>query len=135
MKEESKGENLSLLSELIKLAKADNDVREIEFKFLLTLAAQLGVTKEEFIKLFEQYIEFLPPKLEGDRIVQFHRLVLLMNIDGNSDPREIQYVKQAGIRMGLHPMATDKVLEEMQNYPNKVLPTERLIQIFKLFHN
>lgn len=135
MEDKNKKENLSLLSELIKLAKAENDVREMEFQFLLTIASQIGVTKDEFKKLFEQYIEFLPPKLEGDRIVQFHRLVLLMNIDNETSPSELQYIREAGIRMGLNPMATEKVLEEMNNYPNKVIPTERLIEIFKLFHN
>lgn len=135
MEDKNKKENLSLISELIKLAKAENDVREMEFQFLLTIASQIGVTKDEFKKLFEQYIEFLPPKLEGDRIVQFHRLVLLMNVDNETSPSELQYIREAGIRMGLNPMATEKVLEEMNLYPNKVVPTERLIEIFKLFHN
>ena len=136
MKEDKgKKENLSLISELIKLAKVDNDVRAMEFQFLLSIASQIGVTKEEFKKLFEQYIEFLPPKLEGDRIVQFHRLVLLMNVDSETNPSEIQYIKEAGMRMGLNPLAIKKVLAEMNNYPNKVIPTERLIEIFKLYHN
>lgn len=135
MEDKNKKENLSLISELIKLAKAENDIREMEFQFLLTIASQIGVTKDEFKKLFEQYIEFLPPKLEGDRIVQFHRLVLLMNVDNKTSPSELQYIREAGIRMGLNPMATEKVLEEMNLYPNKVVPTERLIEIFKLFHN
>lgn len=133
--ENKKKENESLLSELIKLAKADNDVRDIEFKFLLSIASQIGVTKDEFKILFEQYIKFMPPKLEVDRIVQFHRLVLLMNVDLETSHLEISYIKKAGIRMGLNPMATDKVLKEMNNYPNKVVPTERLFEIFQLFHN
>ena len=135
MEDKGKKENLSLISELIKLAKVDNDVRAMEFQFLLTIASQIGVTKEEFKKLFEQYIEFLPPKLEGDRIVQFHRLVLLMNVDNETSPSEVQYIREAGMRMGLNPMAISKVLEEMDNYPNKVIPTDRLIEIFKLYHN
>ncbi len=135
MQNDPNKENLSLLSELIKLAKAENDVRDVEFKFLLEIASQIGVTKDEFIQLFEQYIEFLPPKLESDRIVQFHRLVLLMNVDNETSEKEILYIREAGIRMGLNPMATDKVLTEMNNHPNKVVPTEKLIEIFKLFHN
>lgn len=135
MKNDPNKENLSLISELIKLANTDNDVRDIEFQFLLTIASQIGVTKDDFKTLFEQYIKFMPPKLEGDRIVQFHRLVLLMNVDQDTSPSELRYIREAGIRMGLNPMATDKVLEEMNIYPNKVIPTEKLIEIFKLFHN
>lgn len=137
MSEENKENNInkSLLSELIKVAKADNDVRDIEFQFLLAIASQIGVTKDDFKILFEQYIKFMPPKLEADRIVQFHRLVLLMNVDLETSHLEIRYIKEAGIRMGLNPMATDKVLSEMNNYPNKVVPPQRLIEIFQLFHN
>lgn len=135
MQNDPKKVNLSLISELIKLAKVENDVRDIEFNFLLTIASQIGVTKDDFKTLFEQYIKFMPPKLEGERIVQFHRLVLLMNVDMETSPNELIYIRETGIRMGLNPMATDKVLEEMNNYPNKVIPTEKLIDIFKLFHN
>jgi uncharacterized tellurite resistance protein B-like protein len=135
MEENKNNERLSLLKELIKLAKADEDVREIEFEFLLILAQQMGVTKEEFIKLFEQYIEFHPPKLEYERIIQFQRLILVMNVDQNMAQDELDYVRELGIRMGLHPAATDEILKVMYNYENKVIPPEKLIEIFKTFHN
>ena len=127
--------NKSLLAELIKVAQADNDVRDIEFQFLLTIAAQLGVTVDDFKILFEQYIKFMPPKLEVDRIVQFHRLVLLMNVDLETSHLEINYIKEAGIRMGLNPLAIEQVLNEMNSFPNKIIPPERLLEIFQLYHN
>lgn len=135
MEENKNNERLSILKELIKLAKADEDVREIEFEFLLILSQQMGITKEEFIKLFEQYIEFHPPKLEFERILQFQRLILVMNVDQNMSQDELDYVRELGIRMGLHPSATDEVLKVMHNYENKVVPPEKLIEIFKTFHN
>lgn len=135
MDENQKNERLSLLAELIKMAKADNEVRDVEFQFLFSLAAQMGVTKEDFKELFEQYIEFNPPKLEFERIIQFQRLVLLMNVDLEIDEDEILYIKNLGIRMGLHPMATNEVLKVMNEYENKVVPPDVLIQIFRTFHN
>ncbi|MBI1835633.1 MAG: TerB family tellurite resistance protein [Flavobacteriia bacterium] len=135
MSEENNKNKLGILTELIKLAKADNDIRDIEFNFLLALASQMGVSKDEFIKLFEQYIEFLPPKLEFDRIVQFHRLVLVMNVDSNTTDAELDYIKQAGIRMGLNPLATNEILRILDKYPNKVVPTDVLMNVFRSFHN
>ena len=135
MNEENKKDKLGILTELIKLAKADNDLRDMEFQFLLSLASQMGVSKDEFIQLFEQYIQFLPPKLEFDRIVQFHRLVLVMNVDSNTSDSEIEYIKQAGIKMGLNPLATNEILRIIENYPNKVVPTEVLLSVFSSFHN
>ncbi len=131
----SDNEKHSLLAELIKLAKADGTIREIEFQFLLSIAAQMGVTKDDFKSLFEEYIEFNPPKMEAERIIQFQRLILLMNVDLNIDQSELDYIKDLGIRMGLHPSATNRVLEEMHKHPNKIIPPATLIDIFKTYHN
>lgn len=135
MEEQDKEKHLSLLKELIKMAKADSDVRQIEFEFLLVLAQQMGITKDEFLDLFEKYIEFHPPKLEHERILQFQRLLLVINIDEHITDEELDYIKQLGIRMGLHPMATNEVLKIMHNYENKVIPPNKLIEIFKTYHN
>ncbi len=132
---DSNREKLGLLSELIKMAQADNELREVEFTFLLSLATQMGVTRDDFKALFEEYIEFAPPKLEADRIVQFHRLVLLMNVDTETAVEEIEYIRQAGIRMGLNPLATNEILRIMNDYPNKIVPTQKLIEVFRRHHN
>ncbi len=128
-------ETQSMIADLIKMAKADDEIRDIEFEFLHTLARQLGVTTDEFRDLFEKYIEFNPPKLEADRIVQFQRLVLLMNVDQNPSEEEMNYLRTVGIRMGLHPRATDEVLSVMHKYENKVVPPMELIRIFATFNN
>ncbi len=135
MNESEKNERRSLIAELIKMAKADNEIRDMEFQFLLTLSAQMGIDKEEFKTLFEQYIEFNPPKLEFERIIQFQRLVLIMNVDAQANEDEIKYIKDLGMRMGLHPMATNEVLKVMSDFPNRIVPPEKLIAIFKTFHN
>ena len=132
--EDQEDRNKSILRELIELSKIDG-VNNIEFQFLLTIASQIGVTKEDFKVLFEQYIKFLPPILEVDRIAQFHRLVLLMNVDAETSEKELDYLKTAGIKMGLNSLATEKVLNEMYKYPNKLIPNEKLFEIFQLFHN
>lgn len=135
MNEKDKNERLSLMAQLVKLAQADKQIREVEFQFLLAIAAQMGVTKEEFKQLFEEYIEFNPPKLEVERIIQFHRLILLMNVDLDIDEKELDYIKNLGIKMGLHPMATTEVLKIMNDYEHNIVPPEKLIEIFKTFHN
>lgn len=128
-------EKLSLLTELIKLAKCDNKVREQEYLFLLSVAQSLEVSKEEFDQLFNNYIELKPPKSEFERILQFHRLVLLMNIDRETSKKEINFLKDIGIRIGLNPNATNRVLAKMNEYPNKVIPADELIEIFKENYN
>ena len=128
-------EKLSLLTELIKLARCDQKIREQEHAFLWTIARALEVSREDFDSLFEQYIEFTPPESEFDRILQFHRLVLLMNVDQESSETEIEFLKDIGIRIGLNPQATNRVLTEMHNYPDKLIPPDKLIEIFKEHYN
>jgi hypothetical protein len=128
-------EKLSLLAELIKLARCDRHVREEEYEFLRTIAQSLKVGKEEFESLFEENIEFTPPESEFERILQFHRLVLLMNIDKDTSDSEVGFLQDIGIRIGLNPLATQQVLKEMYRHPNKIIPPDRLIEIFKKHHN
>ncbi len=132
----SKEEKLSLLSEMIQFAKADKKFKEVEYNFILAVASQLDISKQEIDILIEEeerQKKSLHP--ESERILQFHRLVLLMNVDKETSQTEIHSLRNMGLQMGLPPEAIDSVLKEMQNYPNKVVPPEKLIAIFKRFYN
>jgi len=76
-------EKLSILSEMISFAKIDNKIKESEYDFLFSVAQQLEVSKKTFDSLFNTDVEHVIPKSQSDRLVQFNRLVLLMNVDEN----------------------------------------------------
>jgi hypothetical protein len=128
-------EKLSILTELIKLARTDRVLRDEEFNFLYTIAKQLEITDEQFKGLFEKYIEFTPPKSELDRIVQFQRLILVMNIDRDVNQEELDHVRNIGIKMALQPSATNELLRLMKTYENGVIPPDKLISVFRIQHN
>jgi len=128
-------EKLSLLKDLIKIANSDRQFREEEQQFIYAIAQQLGITPKDYMRLFKENIDFVPPQLEVDRIVQFQRLVLMMNVDQNVSLTEVKAVQNLGLKMGLNPVSINQVLTEMHNYPNKMLPPKRLIEIFKIHHN
>jgi len=130
-----KNEKLSLLVDLMKLANADNEVREAEYQFILNVAMQLGLSPADVTSVFKNQVEYRLPEQEGDRIVQFHRLVLLMNVDQDASYSEKSLIREMAKRMGLRMQAVDTVLQEMYNHPNRVVPTQRLIEIFTLYHN
>jgi len=58
-----------------------------------------------------------------------------MNIDQEISESELEFIKDIGIRIGLSPYATDRVLTEMNNYPDKLIPPDKLIEIFKGYYN
>ena len=128
-------EKLSILSEMIAFAKVNNTVKRSEYDFLFNVAQQLEISKKTFDELFQTEVEHIIPKSQADRIVQFHRLVLLMNVDNQQDMIEIKRLHDMGLGMGLPPGAIQQVLSVMHNYPNKIIPTEVLIDIFKAYYN
>lgn len=128
-------EKLSILSELIAFARADEVLKVSEYEFLYTIATQLGIDKETFDALFRKKAEKIILKPQSERIVQFHRLVLLMNVDKEQHHTELRRLHNIGLRMGLPPSAIDQVLSVMHQYPNKIVPPEVLINIFKAHYN
>ncbi|MEL0457080.1 TerB family tellurite resistance protein [Flavobacteriaceae bacterium SZ-1-7] len=134
-------EKLSLLSEMIAFAKYDKDIRRIEYNFLLGVAKQLDISREDFEYLLENPISYTHLKSHSERIVQFHRLVLLMNIEqqyGEGDDNNragVTKLYNFGLRMGLSHESITKVLYLMESFPNKIVPPDVLIDIFKTQYN
>jgi len=128
-------EKLSILSELIAFARVDDVVKVSEYKFLFDIATQLGIDKDTFDSLFHKKAEKVILKPQSERIVQFHRLLLLMNIDSEQHDTEVRRLHNIGLRMGLPPSAIDQVLVVMHSYPDKIVPPEVLVNIFKAHYN
>ncbi|APY11943.1 hypothetical protein BWZ22_12200 [Seonamhaeicola sp. S2-3] len=132
-------EKLSLLSEMIAFAKYDKDIKEIEYNFLLGVAKQLDISREDFEYLIEHPVNYTHLKSHSERIVQFHRLVLLMNIEqeyrGESKTTGVTKLYNFGLRMGLSHESITKVLYLMESFPNKIVPPDVLIDIFKTQYN
>lgn len=132
-------EKLSLLSEMIAFAKYDKDIKNIEYNFLLGVAKQLKISREDFEYLIKHPIMYTHLKSHSERIVQFHRLVLLMNIeqeiDQSENSRVVIKLYNFGLGMGLSHESITKVLYLMESFPNKIVPPDVLIDIFKTQYN
>ncbi|MBT8252660.1 MAG: TerB family tellurite resistance protein [Flavobacteriaceae bacterium] len=131
----NRAEKLSLLSEMIAFARKDKSLKEIEYNFLLGVARQLDITREDFEYLLENPATHVNLKSYSERIVQFHRLVLLMNMNSRYSERELIRLHNFGLRMGLSHESINKVLELMESFPNKIIPPDFLIEIFKIQYN
>ena len=131
----NRAEKLSLLSEMIAFARIDNSLEEIEYNFLLGVAKQLEVTKQDFEYLLKNPVTHVHLKSHSERIVQFHRLVLLMNVGNKQTHKELVKLYNFGLRMGLSWEAISRVLELMESFPNKIIPPDFLIDIFKIQYN
>ena len=131
-------EKLSLLSEMIAFAKYDKEIKRLEYNFLLGVAKQLEITREDFDYLIDNPVSYSHLKSHSERIVQFHRLVLLMNIEQQTRENQragVVKLYNFGLRMGLSHEAITKVLDLMESFPNKIVPPDVLIDVFKTQYN
>lgn len=128
-------EKLSILSEMIAFARIDDRLKQSEYDFLFNVAQSLDISKRQFDALFQKEVEHVIPKSQAERLVQFNRLILLMNIDSNNNLKEIERLHDIGLRMGLPPSAIEQVLSIMHEYPNNIVPPEIIINIFKAHYN
>ena len=128
-------EKLSLLSEMIAFARIDNSLKNIEYNFLLGVARQLEITRADFNYLLENPVTHIHLKSHSERIVQFHRLVLLMNLGKDISKRELVRLHNFGLRMGLGHESINRVLDLMESFPYKIIPPDFLIDIFKTQYN
>jgi uncharacterized tellurite resistance protein B-like protein len=125
----------ALLSDLIVLAKADEEVKDVEYQFILHLALRMHLTKEEVEDLFRNP---LPSKVfysELDRITHFYKLVLVMNIDKETHEKEITAIQNFGIKLGIRPGALNQILIRMNEFEDNIIPSEELIKIFRTYYN
>ncbi|WP_292949686.1 TerB family tellurite resistance protein [Olleya sp. UBA1516] len=128
-------EKLSLLSEMIAFAKSDDSIKSVEYNFLLAVAQQLEISREDFDYLINNPVNRMVLKSHSERIVQFHRMVLLMHVDQERTQQELAKLYNYGLRMGLNHESITKVLYLMEGFPDMMVPAEVLIDIFKVQYN
>ena len=128
-------ENLQIISDMIAMAKADGVISDDEYEFILLVAHKLNIDKAQVDKLIEKPAKKIVFKTEIDRITQFHRLVLLMNVDEKIHPAETNTLRNYGLRLGVRPDAIEQVLREMTTYKNNMISGERMVEIFQKYYN
>ncbi|MBL1278926.1 MAG: prolyl oligopeptidase family serine peptidase [Fluviicola sp.] len=129
-KNDLKAEKMSMMAELVKLARADKEVRTEEIQFLTAIALDLGISDTDFKRIVNEHIDFVVPHDDASRILQFQRLVLLLFVDFEVSDKEVIALKTVGMNLGLSPDAVDGVLEKMKENGGKALSMEELKGLF-----
>ncbi|WP_298327090.1 TerB family tellurite resistance protein [uncultured Dokdonia sp.] len=128
-------ENLQIISDMLLMAKADNHLHEREYDFILMVARRMGISKDEVDALVKSPQDKMVYKTEMQRLTQFHRLLLVMNVDEETQFVEIDTLRNYGLKLGIRAEAVQQILSEMGDYEHKIIPSHRLVEIFKRFYN
>ena len=125
----------SIISELIALSKVDGHVSSDEAALIKHMGNLLGMEDAEILELFDNPAPFDPQSSSEQRVIQFHRMVLLMSVDGEVKQEEINHIQWMGIKLGLNPGMINEILRRMGDYENNVIPPDVLISIYKKYMN
>ncbi len=128
-------QNKALISDFIVLAKADDKITGAEYDFILRLAERMDVSKETVDQLFAKPRPSKPIFSEMERIIHFHKLVLLMNVDRETHEKEVVVLRNFGLKMGIRTGAIDQILTQMDLYEDKIIPSQELLKIFQTYYN
>lgn len=132
---DNRAEKISLLSEMIAFALVDGELHDKEFDFLSLLALELGIEKPAFMDLFRKRDKLIFIKDEFQRILHFYKLSLLMYSDNFVHEYEDSKIHEIGIKMGLNPIAMNKVLSLMKTSEDHIVDPEKIIKIFQEQNN
>jgi uncharacterized tellurite resistance protein B-like protein len=125
----------SLLSDLILMAKADDKITQGEYDFIHRIAERMGISEKEVRELYHNPLPSKGSFTELERITHFHKMLLLMNVDGETHKKELAFLRGLGLRLGLRAGAVEQVLVVMEDYEHKIIPSEKLLQIFNTYYN
>lgn len=128
-------EKISLLTEMIAFSIVDGELHSREYEFLWLIANELKIDKAVFDDLFHQEVKPLVIKSESQRIQQFYRLALLMQVDGVMHEKEENAIRQIAINMALDPSVTKRILLMIKMSPTGMIDPDYLIEAFKKQHN
>lgn len=95
----------------------------------------MKLSQKEVHALFQNPKVSRPPFSEADRITHFYKLMLVMQVDGDTHEVELETLKNFGLKMGIRPMVADQILHKMNQYENGIVPAEELLNIFKIYYN
>lgn len=127
----TRAQKISLLSEMIEFAIVDGELHDKEYDFLYLLSQEFQIEKPAFLDLFRKRDEIIPIKQEFGRIVHFYQLSLLMYCDEIVERHEDISIHRIGLKLGLNPVAMNRILDMMKCAPNHIIAPEKVICIFE----
>jgi uncharacterized tellurite resistance protein B-like protein len=124
-------EKKSLIADLILMALVDKELRTEEIAFIKSVGKRMDVGEKELVEMISKPEQLVveTPKDFTKRIIHFHRLMLMMHIDGNVDHKELQLLNEIALKYGFRKTIVDSLLATMAKYPHGEIPPSELLQI------
>lgn len=105
------------IKHLISLAKSDSQVHPHELIFIQSLALRMGIDGAVFqrIALHPDLVPFRISTKDEERFAQLCELVMLLHIDQGSNPEELLYLEQIGMKLGFTAGLVGQLVDYFRN--------------------
>ncbi len=132
---DSHSQKISHLNALYHIACADRDLSDIEVAYIRNVAERIGAPLSDLSELSSGEPDLDLPNREYKIYGLFHRLVLILMIDGKTDEREQRYCFNLGIKMGLHPNAVNEIIDFAAAHGSSRTTPKEVMAIFRKYLN
>ncbi|TLX72624.1 hypothetical protein E9993_17460 [Labilibacter sediminis] len=101
------------LAVLIKMAKADGQVKGSEDMFLRLMARKLNISISDFEEIYENADKYtyIPPANQEDRFVMFYMIIQMMKMDLSVDVEEIDFCKELGKKLEISDEKVEAIIK------------------------
>ena len=131
----NKEQKLSLLRQLVNMAKADKIFKFVEFKYLADIAEVLGISARQLDEIIDNDVMAPLPEKNLDRVRQLYRLSIMMMVDHIISKEEMILLKDYALQLGLTAEGVDEMIKKMHENKGGMLLDEDLLNIFSLESN
>jgi uncharacterized tellurite resistance protein B-like protein len=126
-----------LIKILFHLAKADGEIKEQEFSYLLYVANKLRIDPEELrsLNIPENELNEILPSDEQDRMNVLYHLLFLMEADTIVDEREEKVVFHFGHLLGFSELMIKDFIHVFKKNDLDDLPPSAMLDIVRKYQN
>ncbi|MGB3592306.1 MAG: hypothetical protein WBA16_11535 [Nonlabens sp.] len=127
----------SLLTDLIQMASIDYPLKKEESEFIYAVGKSMNIEPDEVGFLINNYqeIDKVVPKTTYKRILQFHRIMIIMFIDNHIHEKEVELLYRIALKYGYRVDIVHELLEAMEDHPYGEIPERQLMEIHSRARN
>lgn len=129
--------NRSIIALMINMSLVDGFSVPIEEAYIRDIAHQFGIANAELQVIVENpdRYAFEAPTLEKDRMTILYYLLFTMRADGDIEEREVNYLHDMGLKLGIQPALIGDMIDVMRTYAQKEIPPTVMIEQIKKYLN
>ncbi len=110
----------SHVKNLIEVALADGHMATEEWNMMVYLAEKFNITEHQIkeIKDNPDSVKFVVPKSHEESVLQIEDLLMVMTVDHEISPTEVELIKKIAIKLNVLPQKVDELIAQITGGKN-----------------